>query len=134
MSRTVLLIIIMLSFSVSAKAQVAKDTLKTVTDLDSVTAINLMPSQEAELAYNLGIEKMKIGDYKTAIESFNEAIRLKPDWGKAYFNRAVAKKEKKMFQQAIEDFEKCLNPIDSLKDVYYNMAQTYILLKDSHIK
>ena len=62
MSRTVLLIIIMLSFSVSAKAQVAKDTLKTVTDLDSVTAINLMPSQEAELAYNLGIEKMKIGD------------------------------------------------------------------------
>ena len=52
----------MVGACLSSSAQVASDTTKTGAGQDSVTAINLMPSQEAELAYNSGIEKMKIGN------------------------------------------------------------------------
>ena len=78
--------------SLQGMAQTVNDTAKVGLAADSVTTINLMPSQEAELAYNAGIEKMKIGDYKSAIEQFDEAIKLKSNWGKAYFNRAISKK------------------------------------------
>ena len=120
MKRAIILSVLILANYLYSCAQVNTDTTKISAVQDSVTAINLMPSQEAELAYNSGIEKMKIGDYKTAIEHFDEALKLKPDWAKAFFNRAVAKKEKKMYQAAIEDFEKCSNPADSIKDVLYN--------------
>ena len=109
--------------SLQGMTQTVNDTTKVGLAADSVTTINLMPSQEAELVYNAGIEKMKIGDYKSAIEQFDEAIKLKSNWGKAYFNRAISKKEKKMYQAAIDDFEKCLSTPDTLTDVYYNMLK-----------
>ena len=84
MKRAIILSVLILANYLYSCAQVNTDTTKISAVQDSVTAINLMPSQEAELAYNSGIEKMKIGDYKTAIEHFDEALKLKPDWAKAF--------------------------------------------------
>jgi stress-induced-phosphoprotein 1 len=123
----------MLSFSVSAKAQVAKDTSKTVADTDSVTAINLMPSQEAELAYNLGIEKMKIGDYKTAIESFDEAIRLKPDWGKAWGRLGAALYGQDKLDEALVAYNKAneLEPSNIYVEMIEEIKQNMINIKNN---
>ena len=45
----------------------------------------------AETHFTLGNEKNKAGDYKGAIADYNAAIRLKPDFARAYYNRGETK-------------------------------------------
>ena len=39
--------------------------------------------------YNRGFIYMLMGDYTSAIGSFNEAIAIKPDLGEAFYNRGL---------------------------------------------
>ena len=40
--------------------------------------------------YARGLEHSKNGDHKLAIENYTRAIKLKPDYAEAYYNRAGA--------------------------------------------
>jgi len=44
----------------------------------------------AQTYYNRGITCGELGQYQSAIEGYNEAIRLKSDYADAYYNRGVA--------------------------------------------
>jgi tetratricopeptide (TPR) repeat protein len=44
-------------------------------------------------------------EYDLAIRAFDEAIRLKPDYGEAFANRATAYLKKKTYDHAARDFD-----------------------------
>ena len=52
---------------------------------------NHKPLSVHETHFTLGNEKNKAGDYKGAIADYNAAIRLKPDFARAYYNRGETK-------------------------------------------
>ncbi len=52
-----------------------------------------------------GDERIALGDSKAAIEAYDAAIRLKPDFATAYARRAEAKYNLKDYEGAVKDFD-----------------------------
>ena len=75
---------------------------------------SLPPMQPALEANARGMDLFKVALYEEAVVSFSEAIRLRPDFANAYFNRGVAYYKLGQFRQAISDFDRALdlNPQD----------------------
>ena len=59
----------------------------------------------AEACFIAGNEKSKLGDYKGAIADYNEAIRLKLGFARAYYNRGEAKDKLGRIPEATTDFQ-----------------------------
>ena len=57
---------------------------------------------------NRGIERRDSNNYNGAISDFTAAIRIKPDYDFAYFQRAYVKDELKDYYGAIEDLSKAI--------------------------
>ena len=55
---------------------------------------------------NRGNVKYKAKDYQSAINDYNEALKLKPDHSQAFLNRATVKKEMGNLKAAIKDYNK----------------------------
>ncbi|MCF2145995.1 tetratricopeptide repeat protein [Desmonostoc muscorum LEGE 12446] len=51
-----------------------------------------------------GIEKYNNQDFRGAIEDYNEAIKINPNFAKAYYNRGNAHYDLGEKQEAIEDY------------------------------
>ena len=62
------------------------------------------PLPEALGAFYCGNMQFKKKNWSNAIEYYDEAIRLKPDFANAYYNRGVAKNEKGDLDDAIKDY------------------------------
>ena len=62
-------------------------------------------SISAETYFTWGNTKSYLGDYKGAITDYDSAIRLKPDYAKAYNNRGTAKHQLGQHFAAIADFD-----------------------------
>ena len=73
--------------------------------------------QNPFLHNNLGFALVKNGNYKLAINEFSKAIKLLPDYAKAYANRAIAYLQQKEEKKALLD---CVH--------YTNLMQTRNLL------
>jgi tetratricopeptide (TPR) repeat protein len=58
----------------------------------------------ALLYCNRGVTRKALGDLKGAIADYTEAIRLKPDFNLAYFNRSAARKAVGKGFEAEQDF------------------------------
>lgn len=69
--------------------------------------IDLNPSISAYL--NRGVAKYDLGDYRGAIEDYNKAIRIKPDFVSAFNNRACAKISLGDYDGAKEDIDKAFS-------------------------
>ncbi len=87
-------------------------------------------AQTAEQFFKTGIIKYKIGDYAGAVESFSQAIKLNPNYEKAYNNRGIAKAKMGDYEASILDFDKVisLNPYKS--SAYRNRGVSKEKLKD----
>jgi tetratricopeptide (TPR) repeat protein len=74
---------------------------------------------------NRGIAYAAKGDNDRAIQDYDEAIRLKPDYGYAFINRGTAHSAKGDSDLGIQDFDQAirLNPDDA--DAFYNRGNTY---------
>ena len=76
-----------------------------ITDTDTESAIQL--DTENPYAYHtLGVAKAKLDDYVGAVDDFNKTVSLKPDFAKAYHNRAIVKLLLGEKREAKADFKK----------------------------
>ena len=85
--------------------------------------------QPAYVEFFIGLTFYMKGDYKKAVEHYDQAIRLSPQIGPSYNNRGIAKGELVKYEEAIADFNKAisLNPQDA--SAYNNRGITKEKLK-----
>ena len=83
---------------------------------------------EAIIVWNiLGVSAAEIGMLDEAIEAYNKAISLKPDYADAYYNMSNAFKDQGKLEKAIKYYNKSISLNPNFADAYYNMGN---VLKD----
>ncbi len=86
----------------------AHSALVTITQ---ITAINFL---------ELGVHKMRRGNYQEAIESFNQAIEVEKDFAVAYSDRCLAYLQLQDYHQAIADCTQAINFAPNDSEAYLN--------------
>ena len=71
---------------------------------------------------------VKKGKIEEAIEHYNKAIYLAPEYDNAYKNRGIAYTKLGRYQLAIEDYNKAIHLKPDNADVYYNRGVAYAKL------
>ena len=77
-------------------------------------------SISAETYFTWGNTKYYLGDYKGAITDYTQAIRLKPDYAKAYNNRGTTKGDLGQHFAAIADYDSAIR-----LSAYYNPDRSF---------
>jgi len=75
----------------------------------------------------LGASLAQIGKLEEAIEAYNKAIELKPDYADAYNNMGAALKDQGKMDKAIEAYNKSIVFKSNYPEAYYNIG---LILKD----
>ena len=70
------------------------------------SAITDLDTENLYAYHTLGVAKAKLDDYTAAIDDFSKAISLKPDFARAYYNRAIVKVLLGQKREAKADFKK----------------------------
>ncbi|WP_164887278.1 tetratricopeptide repeat protein [Hahella sp. KA22] len=70
-------------------------------------ALKLSPKQPAPLL-SLGIAQRDAGQLDNSLNSFNQLLKLKSDWGLGYFQRALTYTKKDDHDKAVSDYQKAL--------------------------
>ncbi len=93
--------------------------------LNYTLAINTYPPEDKQLKsesyFNRGLNKRYLDDLNGAISDYSEAIKLKPDYYKAYNNRGFVYLLLEKFPSAIDDFTMTIKH-DNYQTEYTNMA------------
>ena len=77
-------------------------------------------SKSAESSFNSGIARHKSGQFDAAVEDFDIAIRLRPNFTDAYNNRGVAKHKLGQYDGAVADFDVAIRLRPDFADAYNN--------------
>jgi len=75
--------------------------------------------------HNRGVEYKRLGNYRQAIDDYNKAIEIKPNYVDAYINRGVAYKGLGHYKQAIEDLNKAIEIKPDEAKAYSNRGNVY---------
>ena len=67
-----------------------------------------------------------LGQYQHAIENYNEAVRLKPDFSIAYNGRGISYNNLGQYQHAIENYNEAVRLKPDYADAYNNRAIVYL--------
>ena len=75
------------------------------------------------ILYNIyGASNAALMQFDTAIESYNQALKIKPDYVEAYYNMAVAQNDKGDSDAAIESYKEVLKIKPDYAEAYNNMG------------
>ena len=89
--------------------------------------IKLQPNN-ASMYNNRGTAYYNLGQYQHAIQDYSAAIRLKPDYSLAYYNRGcVYIKNPDQYKQAIEDLNKAIHLKPDYVEAYNNLGGIYLI-------
>ncbi|MEG4225289.1 tetratricopeptide repeat-containing serine protease family protein [Microcoleus sp. N9_B2] len=80
--------------------------------------------------YIQGREKLNKGDYQSAIQDFNQAIQLNPNYDDAYLSRGVTRRNLGDNQGASADYDQALRIAPNFAEVYVNRGVTRSELGD----
>ncbi len=85
----------------------------------------LLLAQSAKQYYKAGEEFAKKMNFKDAIEQFNRAIELNPDYGKAYVQRASSYSKLGDYGHAAEDYDRALVFNEKNAELYYFSGEAH---------
>jgi tetratricopeptide (TPR) repeat protein len=77
-----------------------------------------------------GVKQLQQGDLEAAINNFNEAIRLNPNYAQAYGNRGIAYSRLQQYEKALADYNQYIRFNPNSAEAYYNRATLYDKLGD----
>ena len=77
---------------------------------------------------NRGAAYEELSDHGRAIEDYDKAIEIDPEYAEAYYNRGVANSELGNHRQAIEDYDRAIEINPRYADAYGNRGAVYGLL------
>ncbi len=80
-------------------------------------------AQSARRYFKTGEDFMESGKYEDAIEQFNNALKVNPDYNKAFEARAVAYEKTGDLEKAIEDWERAIVFDNKETEYYYNIGR-----------
>lgn len=80
--------------------------------------------------YEKGNDYYEQGDYDKAIEAYNMAIILNPNFLECYFNRALCYYNKKNYDKAIEDYTRAIEIDPDNPLIYNNRGDAYYRKQD----
>jgi protein O-mannosyl-transferase len=75
--------------------------------------------------YNRGFFFVNEKKYDRALEDFNKAIELKPNYTDAYLNRGFVFMDEKRYDRALEDFNKAIELKPNYAKAYYNRGNVF---------
>jgi tetratricopeptide (TPR) repeat protein len=80
----------------------------------------------ADAYFNKGNAYVTLGQYRRAIDEYDEAIHLKPDYAEANNNRGTAYAKLGQYKLAIENFNEAIRLKPYYADAYNNRAMIYL--------
>jgi predicted Zn-dependent protease len=89
-------------------------------------------AENPELHHKLGQALMKQKRFSAAEQEFMNAVKLKPDWGAAYGDLAVAANEAKDYPLAIQALDMRAKFLPEIPVGYFLRATAYDHLRDFH--
>lgn len=102
-----------------------------VPELEAYLIANGVVRHMTAADYNsIGMEQLKNGDYRTAMEDFSDAIRLSPNSAHAYMGRGTAMVGLNLYREAERDLEIALDRMPENGEAYYQMGIVKFELKD----
>jgi Flp pilus assembly protein TadD len=87
---------------------------------------------DADLHHKLGQVLMKQKKFPAAVQEFRNAVKLKPDWGAAYGDLAVAANETQDYALAIKALDLRAQYLPEIPVGYFLRATAYDHLRDYH--
>ena len=95
-------------------------------------ASNVALSREAQshILFSEGIQKALMGDYKNAIQDYDQALNLAPSNSEVYYNRGVAYFSINRPQNAIADFNQAIALQPEMAEAYGNRGLIRLNLGD----
>jgi PGF-CTERM protein len=90
----------------------------------------IVSAETAEEWNEKGISFAKSDEYEKAIECFDKAIELDPNYANAYNNRGLTYYHLKQYERAIEDYNKAIELNPNGADAYYNRELARSKLKE----
>ncbi len=91
----------------------------------------LIVQNPAEDLFNSGLAKSEAGDFQGAIADYTAAIRLNPNYAKAYNKRGIIHgRNLQNYPAAKADFDRAIAINPNYGDAYYNRARVREFLED----
>jgi tetratricopeptide (TPR) repeat protein len=91
----------------------------------------IIVQNSAEDLFNSGLAKSEVGDIPGAIADYTAAIRLNPNYAKAYNKRGIIHgRNLKDYPAAKADFDRAIEINPNYGDAYYNRARVHEFLED----
>lgn len=95
----------------------------------SFTSVYTVQSQSAKKYYSAGEKFEQANNLKDAIFNYGEAIKLDPNYEKAYAARALCYEKNNQIAEAVEDYKKLQVFDPKNKELYYNAGRLLVNLK-----
>jgi tetratricopeptide (TPR) repeat protein len=76
-----------------------------------------------------GLEKVRKRDFQGAIADYTQALKLDPEYEKAYYNRGLAYLDIGELEQAVNDFSRTLQLDSQHARAHYHRGRTLILME-----